>query len=321
MRQFDEREEILIKNLDLMGPGVEIAPYFNPLLPKSDFPLVKILDVFDEEFLLAQAKADPLIGDDTYAKIETVDFTGSATEIDTLLNGGKDLGLKFIVSSHNFEHLPNPVKFLQGCYSVLQPGGVLSMAVPDYRACFDHFRFPTKLSEWLFAYQSNQAQPRKDQLFDYKAYFSMYQRPEGESTAYGVQQESPDAFLVRGGLGQAWDALNSANTDYEDCHCTVFNPQIARLHLEDLRALGLLEFDILEVSETRGHEFFIHLKKPEGSEKTPILNADERRHLMDEMVLSQGRLAVDAIREQYFRENRSFAARFKRRLRKLGLAR
>ena len=71
-----------------------------------------------------------------------------------------------MISSHNFEHSPNPIRFLQGCGKVLKPGGVLSMALPDKRACFDYFRPHTTLGQWLEAFFAERERPTPAQVFD-----------------------------------------------------------------------------------------------------------------------------------------------------------
>ena len=85
--------------------------------------------------------------------IEDVDLVGSSTHIGELVRARGEAGtFDYVVSSHNFEHLPNPIRFLQGCAEALRPGGILSMAIPDRRACFDYFRPVTRLSDWIQAF-------------------------------------------------------------------------------------------------------------------------------------------------------------------------
>jgi SAM-dependent methyltransferase len=132
----------LLAHVDATKTGIEVAPYFNPAVPKATYPKVLTLDVFDTATLKERAAEDPQIYSEKIALIEDVDLVGDASSIGALVSAKGLAGkIGYIVSSHNFEHLPNPIRFLRGCSEVLEPGGVLSMAVPDARACFDIFPY------------------------------------------------------------------------------------------------------------------------------------------------------------------------------------
>ena len=161
------RIQRLLSRLDPNQIGVEIAPYFNGALPKRDGHRVLIMDLFDADTLRSHAANNPLIEKHRIQDIEEVDFVGDAGQIGEMIKGaGLQEKIHFIVSSHNFEHLPNPIGFLQGAFDALAMGGVLSMAIPDYRACFDHFRYPSRLSDWLRAHHEGITQPDPELLFD-----------------------------------------------------------------------------------------------------------------------------------------------------------
>ncbi|OIQ69749.1 ubiquinone biosynthesis O-methyltransferase [mine drainage metagenome] len=113
---------------------------------------MRILDVFDRETLQKRGAADMQQNWRDMSLLDEVDYVGSATEVASLVPTELHGTFDYIVSSHNFEHLPNPIKFLQGCASLLKPGGLITMAVPDHRACFDYFRPHTVIGDWLEAY-------------------------------------------------------------------------------------------------------------------------------------------------------------------------
>src|SRR5580658_539233 len=138
--RMDRREQIL-KHITKRQRGIEIGPWFAPLAAKRDGYNCLSFDVFDTETLRKNAEGDPFVDSSCVSSIEGVDIVGSSTEIcDIIAARGELSTFDYIVSSHNLEHLPNPIRFLQGCHKVLKPGGYLSMAVPDKRACFDYFR-------------------------------------------------------------------------------------------------------------------------------------------------------------------------------------
>lgn len=260
------RLDLLLKHVTPSARGIEIAPYFNPALPKRAGCNVRIFDVFDTETLRARARENSFIPDSRIAEIEAVDFVGDACRIGAVLDREGLLGsFDHIVSSHNFEHLANPILFLQGAAQALKPGGVLSMAIPDGRACFDHFRVPTRLGDWLLAYHTDRDKPDPVTLFDAYGYRSFYWRAAERSEASGFLTEDPARFRPEEDLQAQYDAFVTrlaAPYDYTDAHCSVLFPELFELHLRELHHLGLVDFEILEIAPTQGHEFFAHLRKP-----------------------------------------------------------
>ncbi|RUS63281.1 adenine phosphoribosyltransferase [Pseudorhodobacter sp. E13] len=266
MSKLPKRLQILLSHIDQTQLGIEVAPYFNPALPKASSKNILILDVFDTETLRENARKDPLIAEHRISEIEPVDLVGDAGNIAAMVaEKGLTGQIGFIVSSHNFEHLSNPIRFLQGCYTSLKPGGVLSMAVPDARACFDIFRMPTRLIDWIAAYHSERVQPSAETIFDVETNSAQYVFDGETQPGVALGSANPDFFHPHGSLRGAYANYkeNLASTkDYQDAHCNVMIPETLRLMLQDARHLGLIDFEIIEISETRGLEFFVHLRKP-----------------------------------------------------------
>ena len=78
----------------------------------------------------------------TPQELRKVDFVMSAQEIGSIeeLKSTSD----YILSSHNLEHIPNPILFLQGCTQALKPDEVISLALP-----WDRFRPLSSSADWL----------------------------------------------------------------------------------------------------------------------------------------------------------------------------
>ena len=160
LRRFADKEKL----------GIEIAPFFRPIAKKSDGYNILSLDIFDTKSLKEIAVEKHNVAEHNLHLIEDVDIVSNAIDLGEAVTAkGLNGKIDYILSSHNFEHLPDPIKFLQGCSSALRPGGTLTMAIPDHRMCFDHFRTPSKLSDWLAAYHNNHRQPTPETLFDYNA--------------------------------------------------------------------------------------------------------------------------------------------------------
>jgi len=269
-----DRREIMREFARKEGRGIEIGPYFTPLVPKADGWNVLALDVFDAAKLRDMALADPNIPAASICDIEEVDLLGPAHRIAELVGARGESGkIDFILSSHNFEHLPNPVAFLRGCSEVLRPGAVLSMAIPDKRTCFDYFRPLSTLAAMLEAYAENRERPTATQLLEMQTLHARYRTEAGELGSFPLTDD-PSHVVAHRTMEEAYAnwkvrlARGSNSEIYEDCHCWTFTPSSFRLVLADLRFLGLIEFEPVKISETQGHEFFVHLRNLHGAAAT-----------------------------------------------------
>jgi hypothetical protein len=258
--------------------------------------------VFDADKLRSQAADDPNIPPESIANIGEVDLVGSAVDIATLVEDRYGSRLfDYILSSHNFEHIPDPVRFLQGCEQVLKPAGVLSMAVPDRRYCFDFYRPVTELSEWLEAFHTHRRQPTPSQIL------------RGEilrSTLHGVGAWMPGDIGTpepETNLSAAYvrwqESLRTGAVQYVDAHCSAFTPASLELMLADLQHLGLTGLQPIEISQPNGCEFYVHLGiADEVAEDAPAYHrrrAEIMKRAADELVdwsVPRGRFA--AIRSQ-----------------------
>jgi predicted SAM-dependent methyltransferase len=59
----------------------------------------------------------------------------------------------FLLSSHNLEHLANPIKGLKEWQRVVKPGGHLIVVLPHHARTFDHRRTPTQVSHMIEDYE------------------------------------------------------------------------------------------------------------------------------------------------------------------------
>jgi SAM-dependent methyltransferase len=248
--------------------GIEIGPYFNPLVPKSAGWDVLILDVFDTGDLLALAKNDPNIAPERLAAIEPVDLVGPAHRVAELAEakGIAPGSIDFVISSHNIEHLPDPIRFFKGVSCLLRPGGVLSMAIPDCRYCFDAVRPTTGSAGFLEAYLEAHERPSPRQEFESNALFATCRRADGSEHLHFVDAGENATPILANALPTLlgrWQArLAGTAPDYRDVHCWTLTPASFAAILTDLRLLGLSDLEVREISPTNGIEFYAHLIKP-----------------------------------------------------------
>ncbi|MGC3937874.1 adenine phosphoribosyltransferase [Roseobacter sp. EG26] len=303
--KFDRLSE-LRKYIDKSQAGIEVAPYCTPIAPRSDGYRTIVMDVFDTDTIRERAAKDVTIEKEKIALIEDVDVIGDASDIVALSEAVRaEHPINYIVSSHNFEHLPNPIKFLAGCAEILQDGGVLSMAIPDYRTCFDHFRYPTNLAEWLDAYHRPTDMPSPARIFEAFSVYAEYAEGDTRHLAFNFDQAEPRKFRSQVDLKSLYQTYVSrldGSFDYVDSHFSAMFDKTFELMICDLIWLEILDFEILEISPTRGHEFFVHLRKPLKPTAAIDQYQDVRMKLLHEIQFGLGAQAFKTVRaRQVFR--------------------
>ncbi len=261
---MDRRARIL-KYITKDQKGIEIGPWFAPLAPKREGYDCLSLDIFDTDTLKKIAERDPSIHKDQLNDIEDVDIVGSAINIRDVIDARGDLGsFDYIVSSHNFEHLPDPIRFLHGCECVLKTGGMLSMAIPDKRTCFDYFRPISTSGSWLEAFFDNRARPTPLQLFEHSSLTSEYAKNEERSIVFTDSEDPKNVTglrLLKGAYNHMIEMKKSDNAAYRDAHCSVLTSSSFSLILLDLTFLGLLRLSVEEIVHN-DCEFHVHLRNP-----------------------------------------------------------
>lgn len=258
------RRDAILKYITKEQRGIEIGPFCSPLTPKREGYQCLVMDVFDSEATRKMASENPSLSQEQVSCIEDIDLVGSCTHIDEVIGAHGLLGeFDYIVSSHNFEHLPNPIRFLQGCAKVLKPGGIISMAIPDRRACYDYFRPITRLSDWLDPWLEDKSRPTLAQAFDdrwVRATYNHHGVPHG-SFFQGVDPQLVSAAMTLEQDFEQWKLRRSLDDcEYHDAHCSVFTPSSLELLVHDCAYLGLIDFEVVEISVSPGVDIFVHLR-------------------------------------------------------------
>jgi SAM-dependent methyltransferase len=248
--------------------GLEIGPSINPIAPKSEGFAVTTVDWQDQAGLIERYRK---LGVDTSA-IEPVDLVWSGQSYAELT--GKRKHFDWIIASHVIEHVPDLIAFINQCDEVLRDGGVLSLAVPDKRTCFDRFRPISGLGNVI----DGHLQGRRRNSPGTVAEFFMYAATRNGLGVWG--DPGPGTFGFSHTADQARSAMQSlidADT-YVDTHAWCFVPSSFRLLIEDLRALGLIELRETGFFPSEGCEFFVALSRDGAG---PGLGRLELMHAID----------------------------------------
>lgn len=236
---------MLTEHLDMRGTGLEIGPSHNPLLLKAEGHDIRIADHLDQAGLIA--------------KYDGVRPTGRIEHVDYVLNAGRLTDsipdrFDYILASHVAEHTVCLISFLQDCEALLDPRGVLSLALPDRRYCFDRFRERTSLGRVIDTYRQRPAVHSEGSVIEH----NLNMVTKDGAVAWFDQAPGDFSFRVPVDL-VLQRAATAARGEYIDTHNWVLTPHHFRLLLADLHALGFVGLREHSFLDTIDHEFFVTL--------------------------------------------------------------
>jgi|GEM_PF-334495 len=246
------RNEKVLYGCNLQGIGLEIGASYCPVAPKKAGYRVEVLDHADAATLKEKYQGQNV----EVSNIEEVDYVWSGEPLHVLT--GKENYYDWIVASHVIEHTPDFVSFLQQCEIMLKPGGLLCLAVPDHRYCFDVFRPASTPGEVIQAYLEKRRRHSLAAIWDH---FSMITK-KGETVSW-FKGHSGEYNLIHPNLDDARTMLARAqeSSDYIDVHNWRFTPSSFKLIVNDIGLLGYTFFSTKTFFETEGCEFITQLQK------------------------------------------------------------
>lgn len=246
-----DRNDRIFAYLDRKGFGLEIGASYNPIAPKRGGFNVETVDHLDRAGLVAKYTGH---GVDTNA-IEEVDYVWQGQPLSELI--GKEGRYDWIIASHVIEHVPDLVGFLCECRKLLKPTGILSLAIPDKRYCFDYFRPLSSTGEALQAHIEKRSRHPPGWVFDYYASVAVLngaitwmQGSRGEVAHLHSLEDACNFFQ----LAQQEDA------PYIDIHAWRFTPSSFRLMTHELQRMGLIDLSEAGFFDTVGCEFYVSLR-------------------------------------------------------------
>lgn len=243
----------LLRGLGHRDRIVEIGPSYSPMAPKRDGWQTFVIDHASREELVGKFSGHGLDVD----SIEEVDRVWQGEPFDELIPETDRGSVAAVLASHVLEHMPDPLGFLCSCESVLADDGVVALAVPDQRRCFDLFRPPSTTAAVV---QANRSSPRVHSWTTRLEWASFACEADGQACwPVGPVKE---LRLVKT-LQEAWQEAESAAADgsgeYVDAHAWVFTPASFRLIMLELRILGLTRLRVDDWVDQGGCEFLVRL--------------------------------------------------------------
>ncbi len=248
-----DRKAILLGTANSGTPILEIGPSYNPAAPRQEGWNTAIIDHAPASELRAKYAA---MGVDT-SRIEDVDFISTGGPLHACVPAERHGSFGRLIASHVIEHVPDVLGFLQSAAILLAPDGVLALAVPDKRFCFDYFKPPSTTGDIIAAHGSIR-HPRRT-LFQQNAYSAS----ADSLHAWGSQPIASTALM--GGLETAWMAAGQASQDpdspYIDAHAWHFTPAWFRLAMLELAEGGMIDWHVDEMTPTVFCEFIVTLRR------------------------------------------------------------
>jgi SAM-dependent methyltransferase len=247
-----DRTVSLLRSIDVASSkGLELGPLAKPVV-RRDAGEIRYIDHVDTDALRTRYADHDGFDIDAIVPIDYVSHTGSISDA-----VGGDAPFDYVIASHVIEHVPDIVGWLRDIRSVLRDGGVLSLAIPDHRRCFDALRSPTVTADLIDAHLTKPTIPSPRQVFDH------YSSAVAWHGFISWEEEPPFAELVpvhseTEALERATAAVTSG--DYQDVHCWVFTPPSFSRLFAALQRLHLVPFTLEWCSETIGGEFFVTLR-------------------------------------------------------------
>jgi SAM-dependent methyltransferase len=248
-----ERDALLRAPIDVTGLGLEIGPSHHPLMPKRDGYNVRVADHLDREGLVAKYAQ-------RVANVEEIE------EVDYVLEAGTPMAdqiaekFDYVAASHVIEHTVCLISFLEDCERLMRDGGVLTLAVPDRRWCFDRFRERSSLGRVVDTYFAKPPVHTPGSLLEY--HLNLVKRDgriswgPGNKAPYSDGHGVDDAAAAKGGRYRM--ELSRAG-EYIDMHNWVFTPNHFRLLMFDLHQSGFTRLREVAFQDTIGIEFFVAL--------------------------------------------------------------
>jgi predicted SAM-dependent methyltransferase len=252
------RNERILQAIDInKGSGLEIGPLASPILTKKEADIYYLDHVNNKE--LRRLYKDEVVD---LNKIPRLDYVLNGSALPKVLKGNK---FNYVLASHVIEHVPNMIGWLTEIASILEPGGILSLIIPDKRFTFDLKRRVTSPAEVMGAYFDNLQKPSSAMMYDFASACL-------EDVDSVEAWRHPERFIDAPGRWSLEEVRekcrkNLKPNEYVDCHCYVFTPSSFVDILRELNIQGLLDFEVVYFLETQENEleFYVSLRKSNSS--------------------------------------------------------
>ena len=285
------RQQTLLGGLDPASRLVEIGPSYNPIAPKAAGWKTTTIDHATRAHLIDKYRGHPGVD---VNRIEDVDFvwtSGSlADAVPAHLHGTFDA----FIASHVIEHTTDLVGFLDTAATLLAETGVVILAVPDKRYCFDYFRPLTTTGDVLDAHAAERSRHTRRNLFNHRAY--VVKNAESGAWGQGPVQDLDFFHSFEEAVEMFETAGEGPGAPYVDSHAWQFTPASFELLLLELARIGETDWRVDRITPAIGCEFYAWLRR--GGRAAAAVSAPElqaRRLALLKRTLIETREQIDRL--------------------------
>ncbi len=252
---MDDRQAELLEGVSRDSKIVELGPNASPIAPRSAGWDVTVVDYGTQEEVIEKQRFDPNVN---VANIERVDIVWKNGALHDVFPADRLGTFDVLIASHVIEHLPDPIGFMSSAAKLLHPQrGILVLAVPDKRWCFDCLKQISSTGQFLAAHRLGAQRHGPATRFDHFAYYAF----DNGRTGWGREPVTGLRFVCT--LDDAYASFQSCTDDpsapYVDCHAWQFTPASFELLVLEAGAVGLLDWRIAWLRPRPGVEFFAQL--------------------------------------------------------------
>ena len=268
---YGDRVAKLLDGIPREGRLIEVGASYAPLAPKRMGWQTTVVD-HDTHEVLRRKYADAAVDTD---QIEEVDLVWRGGALHDAFDPATHGTFDGLIISHVLEHLPDPIAFLSSADRLLRPDGVIAVAVPDKRYCFDAYRWPSTAGAMLQAHLEGRTRHAPGVIFDE---ISLSVTRDGRT-------------LWPPGYGGGPPVL----ADYIDCHAWQFTPASLELAFLDLAFAGACVWGVSWAEPRANGEILAQLRRRDRDLDDParanLRRAELLRALMREISAGAADLA------------------------------
>lgn len=251
------RRRIIQEGLPLStGLGLEISPLFAPLVTKNEANVL-YCDSVDYATLCEREKHNPCLLE-LGLEVLPLDFVWTPGRLLSECSPSSHR-YDYIVSSHVLEHVPDFLGYLYQSRAVLKDDGIIAFVLPNAKGSGEYFRSLTHCGDLVESYFCARSHPSPGIV--YSAHRHCFHFENQELACKGladVKRCHSDSLAL--------DLAGKSVHSYIDAHCWAFTIQSFLDVMQEMRCVGLFDFDLVDVRELdqtkTGHcnEFYIKLR-------------------------------------------------------------